>query len=163
MSRPSPLPGHQLRVLPPRGIPVGTLRSATPRRVILQAYSSTVKAMLIFDGDCGFCTASVVAVRRLVRPRCEIAPWQQTSIAPLGISVEECMAAVQFIDQDGSVTSGSRAVMAMLRTAPQPWPLIGLVGDLPGIAWVAAKAYRWVAANRYRLPGSTPACELAAA
>jgi len=29
---------------------------------------------------------------------------------------------------------------------------------LPGISWLAAKAYRLVANNRYRLPGGTPAC-----
>lgn len=119
--------------------------------------------LLIFDGDCGFCTASVHVIERFIRPNCQIAPWQHTDIATFGISEAECTEAVQFVDADARVTSGSRAVMAMLKVAPQPWPLVGAIGDLPGIAFVADKAYRWIAKNRYRLPGSTPACAVVAA
>ncbi|MEK9663001.1 MAG: DUF393 domain-containing protein [Candidatus Nanopelagicales bacterium] len=119
--------------------------------------------LLIFDGDCGFCTASVNVIRRFIRPRCDIEPWQRTDITAFGLTEADCTEAVQFVDADERVTSGSRAVMAMLRTAPQPWPLVGAFGDLPGVAFVADKAYRWIAKNRYRLPGSTPACAVAAA
>ena len=120
-------------------------------------------ALLIFDGDCGFCTASVHVIERFIRPRCDIAPWQHTDIAAYGLTEADCTEAVQFVDADERVTSGSRAVMAMLRCAPPPWPLVGAIGDLPGIALVADKAYRWIAQNRYRLPGSTPACAVTAA
>ena len=115
---------------------------------------------MIFDGDCGFCTASVNVIRRWIRPRCDIEPWQRTDIPLYGLTPEECTQAVQFVDAERHVTSGSRAVMAMLRTAPVPWPAVGIVGDLPGVAWVADRAYRWIAANRLKLPGSTPACAL---
>ena len=119
--------------------------------------------LLIFDGDCGFCTASVNVIRRFIRPRCDIEPWQRTDITTFGLTEADCTEAVQFVDATEGVTSGSRAVMAMLRTAPQPWPLVGVIGDLPGIAFVADRAYRWIAKNRYRLPGSTPACAVTAA
>lgn len=115
---------------------------------------------MIFDGDCGFCTASVNVIRRWIRPDADIEPWQRTDIARFGLTEEDCTVAVQFVDDQGSVRSGSRAVMAMLRTAPVPWPVIGMLGDAPGVAWVADRTYRWIAANRYRLPGSTPACAL---
>ena len=119
--------------------------------------------LLIFDGDCGFCTASVNVIRRFIRPRCDIEPWQRTDITAFGLTEADCTEAVQFVDADEGVTSGSRAVMAMLRTAPQPWPLVGAIGDRPGVAVVADRAYRWIAQNRYRLPGSTPACAVTAA
>jgi predicted DCC family thiol-disulfide oxidoreductase YuxK len=122
-----------------------------------------MRPLMIFDGDCGFCTASVNVIRRFIRPRCDIEPWQRTDIARFGLTEAECTQAVQFVDADEHLTSGSRAVMAMLRTAPVPWPLIGAVGDLPGIAFVADRTYRWIAQNRYRLPGSTPACAVDAA
>ena len=118
---------------------------------------------MIFDGDCGFCTASVNVIRRWIRPDADIEPWQRTDLAQFGLTEQECTVAVQFVDPQGSVTSGSRAVMAALRTAPLPWPVLGAIGDAPGIAWVADRTYRWIAANRFRLPGSTPACALPAA
>ena len=121
-----------------------------------------MRPLLIFDGDCGFCTASANVMRRWIRPRCGIEPWQRVDIASFGLTPEECTTAVQFVDADRTVRSGSRAVMAMLRTAPVPWPLLGQAGDLPGVAQVADRVYRWIAAHRDRFPGSTPACATSA-
>ena len=120
-----------------------------------------MRALMIFDGDCGFCTASVGVIRRWIRPDADIEPWQRVDIAAFGLTEEDCSTAVQFVDAQGTVSAGSRAVMAMLRTAPLPWPVFGAIGDAPRVAWVADRAYRWIATNRHRLPGSTPACAAA--
>jgi predicted DCC family thiol-disulfide oxidoreductase YuxK len=117
-----------------------------------------MRPLLIFDGECGICTTSANVMRRWIRPDCDIEPWQRTDIASFGLTPEECSSAVQFVTADRRVYSGSRAVMRMLRTAPLPWPAVGAIGDAPGVAWLADRTYRWVAANRDRLPGSTPAC-----
>lgn len=117
-----------------------------------------MRPLMIFDGDCGICTSSVTVIKRWIRPRIDIEPWQRTDLAAYGLTEAECTSAVQFVRPDRSVLAGSRAVMAMLRCAPQPWPVLGAVGDLPGVAQVADRVYRWIAANRSRLPGSTPAC-----
>lgn len=122
-----------------------------------------MRALLIFDGDCAFCTTSANAMRRWIRPRCDIEPWQRTDIAAFGLTPQECTSAVQFVSEEQRVYSGSRAVMRMLRCAPQPWPVLGVIGDAPGIAWVADRVYRWIAVNRHRLPGGTPACAMPAA
>ena len=121
-----------------------------------------MRALMIFDGECGICTSSANAIRRWIRPDCDIEPWQRTDIAAFGLTETECTQAVQFVTAERRVLSGSRAVMRMLRTAPQPWPVLGAIGDAPGVAWVADRVYRWIAANRDRLPGSTPACSLPA-
>lgn len=117
-----------------------------------------MRPVLVFDGDCGFCTSSAGLIRRWIRPRCDIQPWQFLDLSALRLSPEDCQEAVQYVAATGEVMSGSRAITAMLRTAPVPWPLVGRVLDLPAIAVVADHAYRWVARNRHRLPGSTPAC-----
>ena len=114
--------------------------------------------VLVFDGDCGFCTACVEFTRRWIRPRVDIQPWQFLDLADYGLTDEQCVEAVQFVTADGRVHSGSRAVTGMLRTANRPWPWFAALADAPGIAPIAASAYRLVARNRYRLPGSTPAC-----
>lgn len=120
-----------------------------------------MRPLLIFDGDCGFCTSSVTVIERWIRPRCDIKPWQRTDIAEFDLTEAECTTAVQFVTADRRVYSGSRAVMRMLRTAPPPWPAVGALGDAPGVAWVADRVYRWIATHRERLPGSTPACAVA--
>lgn len=117
-----------------------------------------MRPLLIFDGDCAICTTSANVITRWIRPRCDVEPWQRTDIAAFGLTAQECTTAVQFVNAQRRVYSGSRAVMQMLRTAPQPWPVLGAIGDAPGVAWVADRVYRWIAANRDRLPGSTPAC-----
>ncbi len=66
--------------------------------------------------------------------------------------------AVQWVEVDGAVSSGHEAVAAALASAGRGWRLAGGVLLLPGLSWLAARAYRLIADNRYRLPGGTPAC-----
>ena len=117
--------------------------------------------ILLFDGDCAFCTASVNYLKRYIRPRAQITAWQRADLAELAVSEQECQKSIQWFAEPGSapVTEG-RAVAAALRTGATPWPLIGRTMQLPGVVNLANVAYRLVAANRFRLPGSTPACRL---
>lgn len=93
-----------------------------------------------------------------VGPDAEIVAWQLTNLAELGISERQAAEAVQWVQIDGTIRSGHEAIAAVLSTAGGIWKIIGRAIPLPGISWMAAKLYRLVAANRYRLPGSTPAC-----
>lgn len=129
-----------------------------PAETVRPSYTARMGAVLVFDGDCGFCTACVEFTRRWIRPSVDIQPWQFLDLADYGLTEEQCAEAVQFVATDGRIHSGSRAVTGMLRTAHRPWPWIAALADAPGIAPIAASAYRLVARNRYRLPGSTPAC-----
>jgi predicted DCC family thiol-disulfide oxidoreductase YuxK len=115
--------------------------------------------MLLYDGDCGFCTSSARVLER-IGPDAEIVAWQLTDLAELGITEEQAAAAVQWVGADGTVRSGHEAIAAALNSAGPIWRIIGRVLVLPGISWVAARVYRLVADNRYRLPGGTPACAL---
>ena len=117
---------------------------------------------LVFDGDCGFCTWSVDMAKKWIRPRARIVPWQRADLAALGLTEEQCQLAVQWVSASGDVRAGGRAVAALLRSSPAPWPVLGALADVPGIAQLVDALYRLIAANRYRLPGSTPACRLPA-
>jgi predicted DCC family thiol-disulfide oxidoreductase YuxK len=112
---------------------------------------------LVFDGDCAFCTRCVDALRR-IGPDAEIVAWQLTDLSELGITEEQAAAAVQWVQTDGMARSGHEAIAAALESAGGVWRIVGRALLLPGISWLAAKAYRLVADNRYRLPGGTPAC-----
>jgi predicted DCC family thiol-disulfide oxidoreductase YuxK len=115
--------------------------------------------VLLYDGDCAFCTNCARAAER-IGPEAEIVAWQFADLAELGITEEQASDAVQWVRTDGAVRSGHEAIAAMLGTAGGPWKAIGRAMLLPGISWIAAKVYRLVADNRYRLPGGTPACAL---
>jgi predicted DCC family thiol-disulfide oxidoreductase YuxK len=67
---------------------------------------------------------------------------------------------VRYVARDHHVYAGEDAVAALLLGAGKGWWLLGAMLRLPGIHWLAGVAYRWVARNRHRLPGGTPACSL---
>jgi len=113
--------------------------------------------VLLFDGDCAFCTKCAGALEKM-GPDAEIVAWQFADLAELGVTEEQAADAVQWVQTDGTIRSGHEAIAAVLNTAGGIWEIAGRVILLPGISWVAARAYRLVANNRYRLPGGTPAC-----
>ena len=116
--------------------------------------------VLVFDGDCAFCTSCVHFVEGWIRPEAEIVAWQFADLPALGLSEERASEALQWVGRGGEVRGGHEALAAMLACAGAPWRLAGRVLLLPGISPLAARAYRLIAANRHRLPGGTPACKL---
>jgi predicted DCC family thiol-disulfide oxidoreductase YuxK len=120
------------------------------------------RPVLLYDGDCSFCTWCAGLLEK-IGPEAEIIAWQLTDLAELGVTEEQATEAVQWVGPDGMVRSGHEAIAATLNSAGRPWKLAGRGLLLPGISWLAAKAYRLVADNRYRLPGGTPACARSAA
>jgi predicted DCC family thiol-disulfide oxidoreductase YuxK len=119
--------------------------------------AARTRPTLVYDGDCAFCTSSARALER-IGPEAEIVAWQQTDLDALGLTEEAASAAVQWVEIDGLIHSGHEAIAAALGSAGGIWALAGRLLLVPGIAPIAAGAYRLIAANRHRLPGGTPAC-----
>lgn len=125
-------------------------------------YNSTEMTLpvLLYDGDCAFCTSCARWLERRVRPAAVVEPWQFAELEQLGVSAERARAAVQWVGADGIVRSGHAAIAATLATAGAPWSALGRFMLLPGVSWIAARAYALIAKNRHSLPGATPACKL---
>jgi predicted DCC family thiol-disulfide oxidoreductase YuxK len=121
--------------------------------------TARTQPVLVYDGDCAFCTSCAHALAK-IGPDAEIVAWQLTDLVSLGLTEQQAADAVQWVEVDGTIRSGHRAIAATLICAPQPWRIIGRALLLPGISWAAARAYRLVAANRRHLPGGTPACDV---
>lgn len=120
---------------------------------------AAARPLLVFDGDCGFCTSAArFGARRLGLEHVE--PWQLLDLDAVGLTEERCRAAVQWVGADGSVAGGERAVIAALRHAGGAWRGIGALLALPGVRHAAGAVYRLVARHRHRLPGGTAACRL---
>ena len=124
--------------------------------------ASRAKPVLVFDGDCAFCTRCARFLER-IGPDAEIVAWQLTDLDALGITEQQAAEAVQWVEVGGGVRSGHEAIAATLNSAGRVWRVAGRALLLPGVSWLAARAYRLIANNRHRLPGGTSACALSAA
>ncbi|MFC8454295.1 thiol-disulfide oxidoreductase DCC family protein [Kitasatospora sp. NPDC057223] len=134
----------------------------------------TKDPVLVFDGDCAFCTACVAVAERYLRQTLASGGWdavayRSADLAELDarasgrgeVSRERAEREVLWVTPGGRVYGGAQAVARLLmRSGGAPAWLGGLLALAP-VRPVAALAYRWVAANRYRLPGGTRACALA--
>ena len=77
----------------------------------------------------------------------------------LGLTDDDGMRQVWFVDGEGKLSGGAEAINRSMRSCWWIRPLTYLY-HVPGIRQLQDWGYRWVAANRYRLPGSTPQCEI---
>lgn len=120
-------------------------------------------ATFLYDGDCSFCTSCARFAQRWVPTPADIVPYQFADLPALGVTEAECEEAVQWVpDPPGSrpPLAGPDAIAALLRTSHWAWRLVGWLLAIAPVRALAWPAYRWVARNRHRLPGGTPACAL---
>jgi predicted DCC family thiol-disulfide oxidoreductase YuxK len=115
------------------------------------------RPVLLFDGDCGFCTRTLGWLRVLDgKHRIDTLPYQRPG-APesIGATRAECSESVQWLGADGARLHGAAAINAALETAlDTSWP-VRIYRRSTG---VQERLYGLVARNRYRLPGVTPWC-----
>lgn len=120
------------------------------------------RPLLIFDGDCGFCTSSVrwLAGKLVARQRTTVTttPYQWLDLAALGVTEQRAAREVLWVNEAGRVTGGAQAFACWLQRDRGAWAVLGRVLQAPLVRPLAALVYRLVASNRHRLPGGTPAC-----
>lgn len=115
-------------------------------------------ATLLYDGDCGFCTTSAAFIDRWIPTTAHVIAYQHTDLAPLGVTAAQAQEKLQWVADDGTVSSGHAAVGRLLVNAGGLWSLPGRIVLVPPFSWLGAVGYRLIAKNRHRLPGGTPAC-----
>ncbi|MCB9707232.1 MAG: DUF393 domain-containing protein [Myxococcales bacterium] len=113
---------------------------------------------LIFDGECGFCTACVDWFRARSRKTVRVVPMQRINPEHFGLTLAQMEKEAWWISGAQNY-AGHRAVSRALMACGAPWNIVGFVLDVIPFRWGAAIAYRWVARNRGRLPGVLPACQ----
>lgn len=117
--------------------------------------------LVLFDADCGFCTRAASLAPRL-RLRTGVRAMQDVDLASLGVDPRRAALELPFVDADGVVFYGHRAVAAALLTGNVALRLVGRVGGSGLLERPLAAAYRWTARHRGSLPGGTRACALGA-
>ncbi|MFI6172162.1 DCC1-like thiol-disulfide oxidoreductase family protein [Nocardia sp. NPDC051052] len=116
------------------------------------------RSLLVFDGDCAFCTSSVDTIRARIRPDVDFEPWQWLELSELGLTEEQVDRSVQWLNGEGGRASGAKAFAKVLLHAAWPWRIAGMIMLVPPVSWLAGAVYRLIANNRHRMPGGTPAC-----
>lgn len=116
---------------------------------------------LLYDGDCGFCQKCLNVLNRLDRRNRIESMRLQDPGAPesFGLTLDQASEASWAIAPDGERHRGAGAIAAALGAALGTGLPLGIY-RVPVIRQVADRAYEWIAANRFRLPGSTGTCAI---
>ncbi len=113
--------------------------------------------VLLFDGDCSFCTASVDWLTANLPAPPLMLPLQHAHLEGYGLTRSEAERKVQLV-VGAERFAGAHAVSAMLRHQPAAgWRLIGWLMRVPPLSWAADAGYAVVSHFRHLLPGGTPA------
>ena len=107
-------------------------------------------ALLITDGECGFCQRTAGKLTKLVPQGWKNLPSDQLT-QTYGLTPEDLAHSVWLIEFNGDQPikySGAKAVGKVLRMRPGFWSAIGWLTFIPPMSWVAAGLYRLVANNR---------------
>ncbi len=116
----------------------------------------TPAGMLIYDGDCGFCTATARWAERRLSDDYQVVPSQQADLDALGLTDEDVVRSAWWIGADGTRSDEHRSISGALGAMSGPWPAVGRLLTLGPINPLARGVYRLVADNRYRIrwPGT---------
>ncbi|MFT5196836.1 MAG: putative DCC family thiol-disulfide oxidoreductase YuxK [Candidatus Promineifilaceae bacterium] len=91
----------------------------------------------------------------------ELKGWQfiPERMAELGLTMEDGLVQAWFVTADGRLTGGAEAINLSMRYVWWARPFTWLY-SVPGIRQLQDRAYRWIADNRHKMPGSTDACAI---
>ena len=98
-------------------------------------------------------------IQRWIPTPAAVVPWQFTDLAALGLTRAEAIEAVYWVDGSHKL-AGPAGIAALLKHSNSFWRPFGWLLGQRRVTAAAWPAYRWIARNRHRLPGGTPACQL---
>ena len=109
----------------------------------------TGPALLLWDGDCGFCRRSVAwAERRDAGHAFHAVPYQQAPSPPMTPELRQaCARAVHLVTPEGRMLRAGRACLWVLERIG--YPVLARVLALPPLVWIVEVGYWLVARNRW--------------
>ena len=118
------------------------------------------KPMVLYDGECGFCTRSVRIGRALDwfnifvwRSRWEPDIQKEFPEVPF----DQTLRQMYCIKPDGKILGGFYCVRYLWLHLPLLW-VPALFMYIPGVSFLGVPVYQWVARNRHRF-GGKESCE----
>jgi predicted DCC family thiol-disulfide oxidoreductase YuxK len=113
--------------------------------------------LVLYDGACVFCTAQAERVKRISGGRIAVRPLQEALADVPWVDPDEAIQALHLVDRDGRSYAGAAAVVRLLRLTRPALGLLVLPYHLPGVRWLAERAYAFVANRRYAIAGRVDA------
>ena len=105
---------------------------------------TTPTTTMLYDADCGICTAAAAWLMRRSRP------GQLRAVPLQGVTLPgqpDLTQTLHVVTPDTAVLTGSRAVLAAARTVPR-WGVAARIADNKVGHMFLEPAYRWVARHR---------------
>lgn len=113
-----------------------------------------IRPILLYDGHCGFCLASIQRLRVLdLWHQIELRDFHtESNLMALHpeLTPERCQSEMVLLEPDGRLSGGFGAFRRLALRLPLLWLFVPLV-YVPGASWIGSRVYRWVATHRYLL------------
>lgn len=121
---------------------------------------SSSNSVLIFDGDCGFCTSTANYIVKHSKAPIVAHAWQLVDVTQYGILQPQAAERV-YLYSEGQAHGGHEAFAELLRIQHNPaLRVIAFLMVVPPLCWLSRIGYALVAKFRHKLPGGTPACKI---
>lgn len=115
-------------------------------------------ALLIYDGDCAFCKNSLLWAINHLKAMPRYVAYQKIDSSEYHLSTRDVESQVWLISGTHQL-GGHRAVAWLfLNQKSLFWRSLGAL--IKVFSPISALIYRWIAANRHRLPGGTKECSI---
>ncbi len=115
--------------------------------------------MLVYDGDCAFCTLWVNRLKGWLPVFPAIQTSQSLALEDYALSQDDVDRYAWYITPTHQY-AGHLAASALFRIQPRfVLRLCGMLLALPPFSWVASGIYAFTARFRHKLPGGTPTCD----
>ncbi len=109
--------------------------------------------VVLYDDACSLCAFQMRVMTWIDWFSCvslvPISSPRTPEFAP-GIPQEALQEAIHCVTPEGRIYRGARAIRFLSARMPLAW-LFALLLWIPGVIWVAERAYQWISRNRYRL------------
>jgi lipase maturation factor 1 len=107
------------------------------------------RPVVLYDGECAFCTAWARHWQARLGPRIDFLPAARAAEIPFVPPDLDLESALHFVSPDGTIHRGAQAVLAVWAASGQRRFRLALARHLPGFTWAAEAVYRFVAAHRH--------------
>jgi predicted DCC family thiol-disulfide oxidoreductase YuxK len=124
---------------------------------------SESSGVLIYDGDCGFCTTCAHWIEgHWPTDGPTAVPWQRlgAQLSELGLNEHQVAEAAWWVDDFGTASGEIAIAKALAATRTPLWRSVGRTLERPAISQAAAPIYRLVVRHRHRLPGASETCRV---
>lgn len=111
------------------------------------------KPIMLWDGDCGFCSRWIRRWQKATGDTVEYRPYQDALQEFPQVKEADCRQAVQLVLPDGRIFQAAQAVLKSLAIGGRSMWMLRLYERSRFFRWFTERLYRWVARNRSWLPG----------